>query len=111
MIRGRRGTLVVVALAWESTAFRPGNHKIFRAALQYTAPPCSVRTQCTTARLLTLHNDGRMQREAQSIFLSMLRARISYRSENCNGDSWRFVAVWSKVGPAMQTVLEIALIG
>ena len=94
VIRGRRGTLVVVALAWESTAFRPSNRKIFRAALQYTAPPCPVRTHSALQRacwpyLMTAACNAKLE----AFFLSMLRARISHRSENCNGDSWRFVAI------------------
>ena len=97
VIRGRRGTLVVVALAWESTAFRPSNRKIFRAALQYTAPPCPVRTHSALQRACWPYSmTAACNAKLEAFFLSMLRARISHRSENCNGDSWLSGQRWDQ---------------
>ena len=60
-----------------------------RSAIHCTALPCT-HTQCTTARLLTLLNDGRMQREARSIF-SEYAARSDITP--IRKLQWRFVAI------------------
>ena len=102
--RKTRSTLAVNFSRVGNYYFSPAPTPTFsrRSAMHCSALPCTD-THHTPVHLLNCLNDGRLQREARSIYERQLRSQIIHRSENFNCDSWRFVAVWSEVGLAMQT--------
>ena len=92
--RKTRSTLAVNFSRVGNYYFSPAPTSTFsrRSAMHCSALPYSD-THHTPVHLLNCLNDGRLQREARSIYDRQLRCQIIHRSEIFNCDSWRFVAI------------------